>query len=145
MTFPAVELPISEKTLLKRISTVSLAPKTLSSIVLCAALALLSGCAHHRTAPAMTDEIEIEPTELPPPILPGERVVTSTGPTTGRYADTQPAAYPRTRIIVRVADHGVIRRQFGLSSCPRPSGDVLAGPYYWESEDRAYRRPNWVN
>ena len=120
-------------------------PKLLSVLLVLLSFSLLSGCAHHRPAPAMAEEIEIEPTELPQPIQPGERVVTSTGPTTGRYADTQPAAFPRTRIVVRVADHGIIRRQYALSTCPRPSGDVLAGPYYWESEDRAFNRPNWVN
>ena len=120
-------------------------PKFFSLLFAILSLALLTGCAHHRAAPAMAESVEIEPNELPEPIQPGERVVTSTGPTTGRYADTQPTAYPRTRIIVRVGDHGIIRRQYALSTCPRPSGDVLAGPYYWESEDRAFHRPNWVN
>lgn len=120
-------------------------PKLCFLLFVLVSLALSDGCTHHRASPPMSDSVEIEVGELPAPIQPGERIATSAPPTTGRYADTQPSAYPRTRIVVRVADHGIIRRQYALAVCPRPSGDVLAGPYYWESEDRAFTRPNWVN
>jgi hypothetical protein len=125
---------------------VSSIPKILASILLVTALALLGGCAHHRASSPMTDQSEIgtDMAELPP-LLPGDRIATSAQPTTGRYADTQPTAYPRTRIVVRVGEHGIIRRVWALAVNPRPSGDVLAGPYYWESEDRAFHRPNSTN
>ncbi len=120
----------------------SLVPKFLSAVL--PLLPLLSiGCIRHHVPPPM-NEVVNEPNELPSEI-PGERVVTSGRPTTGRYAATQPTGFPRTRIVVRVAEGGVIRRFWALSTCPRPSGEVLAGPTYWPSEDQAFRRPNWVN
>ena len=121
-------------------------PKSIATLLVLVALALLSGCAHRRVSTPMTDQVELgtEPTELPA-TLPGERVATSAPPTTGRYADTQPTAFPRTRIVVRVAERGVMRRAWALAVCPRPSGDVLAGPTYWPSEDRAFHRSNSTN
>jgi len=94
----------------------------------------------------MTDrgELGTEPSELPSD-LPGERTVTSGPPTTGRYVDTQPTAFQRTRIVVRVAEGGVIRRNWALAVCPRPSGDVLAGPTYWPTIDDAFHRSNSTN
>jgi hypothetical protein len=122
-----------------------LAPKTFASLFALVSLAI-GGCAHHRTSSAMTDRTELgtEVTELPADI-PGERTVSSGPPTTGRYIDTQPTAFPRSRIVIRVAVAGVIRRNWALSVCPRPSGDVLAGPTYWPTVDDAFRRPNSTN
>ncbi len=123
----------------------SLAPKTIASLFVLVSMAI-GGCAHHRTSSPMTDRTELgtEVTELPAEI-PGERTVASGPPTTGRYLDTQPTAFPRSRIIIRVADAGVIRRNWALSVCPRPSGDVLAGPTYWPTVDDAFHRPNSTN
>jgi len=119
--------------------------KTTSSLLVLLSLSIC-GFAHHRTSSAMTDRAELgtEVAELPAD-LPGERTVSSGLPTTGRYADTQPTAYPRTRIVMRVADTGVIRRNWGLAVCPRPNGDVLAGPTYWPTVDDAFHRPNSTN
>jgi hypothetical protein len=125
---------------------VSSIPKPLASILLLLALVLFGGCARHRVSTPMSDPVELG-TDVndTPDLLPGERIATSAPPTTGRYADTQPNAYPRSRIVVRVGEHGVIRRIWVLSASPRPSGDVLGGPYYWPSEDRAFNRPNSTN
>ena len=117
-------------------------PKLLAAVLLLLPL-LAAGCIRHHTPPPVA-EIGTDMNELPGDIA-GERVVTSRGPTTGRYADTQPTAFPHTRIVLRVAEAGVIRRNWALSVTPRPSGDVLAGPTYWPTEDDAFHRPNWVN
>jgi hypothetical protein len=124
---------------------VSLAPKTFAALLVLVSLAM-GGCAHHKTSSPITDRVELgtEINELPTDI-PGERTVTSSPPTTGRYADTQPTAFPRTRIVVRVADNGVIRRNWPLSVTPRPSGDVLAGPTYWPNVDEAFHRSDSTN
>jgi uncharacterized protein YceK len=120
--------------------------KSITAILLLLALGLLSGCAHRRVSSPMTEQVELgtDVNELPA-TLPGERIATSAPPTTGRYADTQPTAFPRTRIVVRVADRGVLRRSWSLAVSPRPSGDVLAGPTYWPSVDEAFHRPNSTN
>ena len=120
-------------------------PKSLPALGALLVLALISGCARHR-APAPMPEISTNEIREMPKDIPGERLVTSGPPTTGRYATTEPAAdIPRTRIVVRVADHGVLRRNWALATCLRPSGDVLAGPTYWPSVDRAFNRPNYIN
>ena len=76
---------------------------------------------------------------------PHDKVITSAVPTTGRYADSQPTSSPPTRIVVRVSDRGVTRRSWPLTVNPRPSGDVLAGPTYWPTTDKAVHRPNSTN
>jgi hypothetical protein len=123
---------------------VSSTPKTIAAIVSLLALGVISGCAASRKPAPPMPEISNEVTALPTDI-PGERMVTSGPPTTGRYATTEPANIPRTRIVVRVADRGVLRRNWVLVANLRPSGDVLAGPTYWPSVDRAFDRPNSTN
>lgn len=117
-------------------------PKLFGAVLLLLPLCS-TGCIRHRTPPPVA-EVTTDLNELPTDI-PGERIVTSSRPTTGRYADTQPIAFQRTRVVIRVAETGVLRRNWVLSVCPRPSGDVLAGPTYWPTEDDAFQRPNWVN
>jgi hypothetical protein len=134
----------------KRTSTVSLIPKPIVALFLLLSLTLISGCIRHQTYSPVVEEDGREmsaATELAtlPPEIPGERIATSAPPTTGRYTDTQPTSFPRTRIITRVADRGITRRAWSLAVCSRPSGDVLAGPYYWPSIDRAVHRPNSTN
>ena len=127
------------------------APKSISALLL-PVVFLMSGCARHHASAQMsmeqtnghlisdaTDRSEVTP------VLPGERIATSAPPTTGRYAATEPAAIPLTRIVIRVADRGVIHRSWPLAVCPRPSGEVLAGPTYWPSEDRAFYRRDTTN
>jgi len=81
-----------------------------------------------------------------PVALPGDRLVSSsTTPTTSRYLETQPTAFRTTRIVVRVGDRGLVRRQWPLEISPRPSGDVLAGPTYWPTIDKAVRRSSKQN
>ena len=116
----------------------------------------VTGCARRHTTRFTEDsrqmseamEIAAERAPIPPeppPENPGDLVITSAPPTTGRYVDTQPSGYPNTRIILRVADRGITRRAWTLAVTPRPSGDVLAGPTYWPTIDKAVRRPNTTN
>ena len=92
----------------------------------------------------MSDE-RPDPDALGEP-LPGDRLISSaTTPTTSRYLDTQPTAFRPTRIVLRVGEKGLVRRQWPLETSYRPSGDVLAGPTYWPTVDKAVQRPNSTN
>src|ERR1051325_3118393 len=114
-------------------------------------LLVLAGCARHRAMPMsderpMSESMEIQAARVAvPPENPGDHVITSAPPTTGRYVETQPTGYTPTRIIVRVGGHGVGGRAWPLMTTPRASGDTLAGPTYWPTIDDAVRRPNKVN
>jgi hypothetical protein len=137
---------------------VSSIPKLTFALLSLSLIILIGGCVKHPNARererrpmsygqdiVAADEAPEPPPELPP-ALPGDRIITSaTTPTTSRYLDTQPTAFPQTRIVLLVADRGVIRRQWPLAVSPRPSGDTLAGPYYWPSTDEAVRRKNKIN
>ena len=57
----------------------------------------------------------------------------------------QPTGYPPTRIVLRISDRGVARRAWPLAVTPRPSGNVLAGPTYWPTVDKAVHRSNKTN
>src|SRR5688572_401557 len=110
-------------------STVSSIPK-LSARLLLLILTLAGGCIRHPNSRVreggrelsigqeITGDQRPEPPPQLPPALPTDRIITSaTTPTTGRYLDTQPTAFMPTRIVVRVADAGVIRRQWPLAVC----------------------------
>ncbi len=133
-------------------------PKLSAAILVLLVLTLIGGCIRHPNARVreggrdlsvgqeITGDERPEPPPQLPPALPTDRVVTSaTTPTTGRYLATQPTAFAPSRIVVRIGDNGVIRRQFPLAVCPRPSGDTLAGPTYWPTVDDAVDRKNKTN
>jgi hypothetical protein len=136
---------------------VSSIPKTTAALLSLFALALIGGCIRHpnsryryeqpREISAARELVNDERPDVEPlPELPGDRLVSSsTGPTTSRYMDTQPTNFRPTRIVMRVGDRGLVRRQWSLAVCPRPSGDVLAGPTYWPTVDKAVQRPNKDN
>jgi hypothetical protein len=130
------------------------------------------GCAHHaasrgpftdvtsrdkdqatETAPIPSSEPPLV-AELPnkqpassPSGLPVTPTTTALIPSTQHRVEVAPYTSSRERVAIPIADlgHGVIVREWPVSICWRPSGDTLAGPDYWPSEEVAFKRPEWMN
>lgn len=119
--------------------------------------------------PERTDRVETDPT-----VPPTERALPATRPTVaelpsstaravdpqGRPVATSEALVPSTQrraevaptvtgplrpIQLQVTPDGQLLRPWPESVAYRPSGDTLAGPTYWPTGDRAYRRDGLTN